>query len=173
MNFFYRLIIFFISLQVSSIAYAAFKIKPGLWEIQSKTSVNGQSVDAGKQMNQALKKMSPAQRQQMENMMGAKGINFGDKGIKVCHSEEASTEKNLIQKDDNCKITDKKELSDGIKFNIKCETGSGSAEYHLTSENSYKGWNEFQTKQGKSRTEFLGQFLSADCGAVKPLQMVK
>lgn len=170
MNFVYPLIIFFISLQVSSISYAAFKIKPGLWEIQSKTSVNGQPVDAAKQMNQALQKMSPAQRQQMESMMGAKGINFGDKGIKVCHTNKVSTEQNLIQKDkSNCKITDKKELSDGIKFNIKCETGSGAAEYHWTSENSYKGWNEFQTKQGKSRTEFSGQFLSADCGSVKPM----
>ena len=168
-----QFLLFSLTLIVCSVSHAAFKIKPGLWEVQTATSVNGKTINASQKMNETLKAMSPVQRKQMEKMMGAKGINFSENGVKVCHSE-ASMDENLIKDPQhNCEIKDRKNLADGIKFDIHCKNGSGKAEYHRTSDTSYKGFNEFQTEKGKSRTEFTGKFVSKDCGDVKPLQMVK
>lgn len=155
-------------------AQAAFKIKPGLWEIETKSQLNGaQSQDMTAKMQEAMKKMTPTQRAHMERMMGSHGMGFGDKGMKVCHTDKTMSAEALVQdKKSNCTVTDKQDLSDGVKFNIKCAKGSGSAEYHSTSDTSYSGWNEFETPRGKNKIEFKGKYLSADCGNVKPLNEV-
>lgn len=153
-------------------AQAAFKLKPGLWEVETKTQINGQNQDMQAKMQEAMKKMSPEQRAQMEKMMGSKGMGFGDKGMKVCHTDKTSDEALMQDKKSNCKITDKKELADGVRFNVKCDKGNGTAEYHATSDNSYTGWNEFETAKGKSRIEFNGKFISSNCGNIKPLNEV-
>ena len=154
-------------------ANAAFKIKPGLWEIETKSSVGGQSADMNAKMQEAMKKMSPAQKAQMEKMMGQHGMGFGEKGMKVCHTDKTMSAESLVQdKKSNCTITDKQDLADGIKFNIKCDKGSGMAEYHAPNDSSYSGFNEFETARGKNKIEFKGKFLSANCGNIKPLNEV-
>lgn len=167
---------YFLALTISVFAMqanAAFKIKPGLWEIETKTQMAGQgSQDMSAKMQEAMKKMNPAQRAQMEKMMGQHGVGFGDKGMKVCHSEKTSPETLIQEKNSNCSITDKEDLSDGIKFKFKCEKGSGAAEYRMTSDTTYTGWNEMETARGKNKIEFKGKFLSANCGNIKPLQDV-
>lgn len=162
-------IIFGITISTTSLAQAAFQLKPGLWEVQTTTSVNGKQINAGQKLNESMQKMSPAQRKQMEKMMGSKGLNFGENGVRVCHAKSTIAEKLIQDPKSDCQIKDKKELADGIKFNIQCKNGNGTAEYHRTSDTSYKGFNEFQTPEGKSRTEFTGKFLASDCGDVKPL----
>ncbi|AZZ36128.1 hypothetical protein CIK05_04745 [Bdellovibrio sp. qaytius] len=155
-------------------AHAAFKIKPGLWEIETKINNKGQSEDMGAKMQEAMKKMKPEQRAQMEKMMGSHGMGFGEKGMKVCHTDKTSTAESMVQNPKNkCTVTDKEDLADGVKFKIKCEKGNGAAEYHMTSDTSYSGWNEFETAHGKNKMEFKGKFLSADCGNVKPFSEVK
>lgn len=155
-------------------ANAAFKIKPGLWEIETKSQINGQSHDMNAKMQEAMKKMKPEQRAQMEKMMGSKGMGFGDKGMKVCYTEKALSDEGLVQDPKNkCKITDKKDLADGIRFNVKCDNGTGTAEYHATSDSRYSGWNEFETAKGKSKIEFKGKFLASNCGNIKPLNEAK
>ena len=150
---------------------AAFKLQPGLWEVQTKTNINGKSGDHMAKMQEAMKKLSPEQRAQMEKMMGSKGMGFGDKGMKVCHNEITSSPENMAgDKKSRCTITDKKELADGIRFNFKCDNGSGTAEYHAPSATNYNGWNEIKTTKGQSRIEFTGKFVSKDCGNIKPLQ---
>ncbi|MCM2353772.1 MAG: DUF3617 domain-containing protein [Pseudobdellovibrio sp.] len=153
---------------------AAFKLKPGLWEVETTTSVNGKTHDSQGQMQEMMKKMTPEQRAQMEKMMGSKGMGFGDKGMKVCHTEKSMSDEALVHDPKSkCKITDKKDLTDGVRFNVQCDKGSGSAEYHRTSDSAYTGWNEFQTAKGKSRMEFKGKFISNNCGNVKPLTEAK
>lgn len=168
-----KLLTAILAIALASTAQAAFKLKPGLWEVESKTSVNGKAADHMAKMQEAMKKMTPEQRAQMEKMMGSKGIGFGDKGMKVCHNERTASPEGLVQDPKSkCTITDKKDLADGIRFNIKCDKGTGIAEYHATSDSSYSGWNEFETAKGKSRIEFTGKFLSKDCGSIKPLREV-
>lgn len=166
-------LIFGLTILVSAMAHSAFQLKPGLWEVQTTTSVDGKQINAGQKMNEAMQKMSPAQRKQMEKMMGSKGVGFGENGVKVCHATATVEDSIVNDPKNNCEIKDKKELSDGVKFNIQCKNGSGTAEYHRVSDTSYKGFNEFQTEKGSSRTEFTGKFVSSDCGNVKPLQKVK
>lgn len=158
---------------ISLNAHAAFKLQPGLWEIQTKTNINGKSGDHMAKMQEAMKKLSPEQRAQMEKMMGSKGMGFGDKGMKVCHNEITSSPENMAgDAKSKCTITDKKDLATGIKFTYKCDNGSGTAEYHTTSATDYNGWNDIKTNKGQSRIEFTGKFLSKDCGNIKPLQAV-
>lgn len=169
----YHIFIISILTAAAPFANAAFKIKPGLWELRTTTAVKGKSISTSGQLSKTMKNLSPSQRKQMEKMMGAKGVSLGENGVKLCHSE-ATMDENLIKDPQhNCEVKDRKNLADGIKFDIHCKNGSGTAEYHKTSDTSYKGFNEFQSEKGKSRTEFTGKFLSTNCGDVKPLQLVK
>ena len=168
-----QVLLFSVTLIICSVSHAAFKLKPGLWEVQTSTSVDGKNVNASQKMGEMMKGMAPAQRKQMEKMMGAKGVQLTENGVKVCHSEASMDENQINDPQNNCEIKDRKNLADGIKFDIHCKNGNGTAEYHRTSDTSYKGFNEFQTAKGKSRTNFTGKFVSADCGDVKPLQQVK
>ena len=167
-------LITFTVLLLSVQVQAAFKIKPGLWEIETQSKLAGkESQDVNAQMQEAMKKMNPAQRAQMEKMMGSHGMGFGNKGMKICHTDKTMSAESMVQdKKDNCTITDKQEFSDGVKFNIKCDKGNGSAEYRATSDSSYTGWNEFETAKGKNKIEFKGKFLSANCGNIKPINEV-
>ena len=168
-----QLLLYSLTLMICSASHAAFKIKPGLWEVQTSTLVDGKNVNSSQTLNESLQKMSPAQRKQMEKMMSGKGMNFTENGVRVCHTETSMDENLIKDPQNNCEIKDRKNLADGIKFDIHCKNGKGTAEYRRTSDTAYKGFNEFQTSNGKSRTDFTGKFVSADCGAVKPLQQVQ
>lgn len=167
---------YFLALTITALsihANAAFKIKPGLWEVETKSPNGGLGTDMSAKMQQAMKNMSPAQKLEMEKMMGQHGMGFGDKGMKVCHTDKTMSVEALVQdKKSNCTILNKQELSDGIKFDIKCDKGTGTAEYHAKDDSSYTGFNEFVTARGKNRIEFIGKFLSANCGNIKPLNEV-
>ena len=79
---------------VSESALAALSIKPGLWTVQSILKRDGQEIDAGKMMKEAMAKMSPEQRKQMEAMMakmggeGGPAFRMGDNGMQVCYTKE-------------------------------------------------------------------------------------
>jgi hypothetical protein len=123
-------------------SYAAFKLKPGLWEVQTK----------------------PKTKLPMKS---------ANNGMMVCYSEKSFTDEYLTANpkgNRKCTMTEKKDLSDGVQFYVKCDKGTKSvSEYRSGSENTYTGWNEIENANGKERIEFSGKFVSENCGDLKPL----
>lgn len=170
-----KLLTLLLPLALAIPAQAAFQLKAGLWEVESKNSMNGKSVDPQAQLKEMMKSMPAAQRTQMEKMLASKGVGMGSgKGMRICHTDKTMSDESLVSsKEDDCKIKNKKELSDGMRFDIDCKRGSGTAEYHRIDDSNYSGWNEFQTKEGKMRMDFKGKYISKDCGSVKPITQAK
>src|SRR6478735_8072302 len=56
---------------------AAQSMKPGLWEIHNKMAGNAEMDQAMADMQKELASMSPAERKQMEAMMGKQGLKIG------------------------------------------------------------------------------------------------
>lgn len=121
--------------------HAAFKLKPGLWEVKTK-----------------------------HPKLPLKSAN---NGMMVCYSDKSFTDEYLTAKNpgkSKCTMTEKKDLSDGVQFFVKCDKGTKSiSEYRSPNENSYTGFNEIETTNGKHRIEFSGKFVSENCGDLKPL----
>lgn len=160
------------------LAQAAFDLKPGLWEIETKSNVNGQSSPtraATRATNPIVQHMNAVQEARMEQLMNDAGTGFGHNGMKVCYEKGTFSQENMDkqQAKGDCKMTDKENLADGMRFHIKCKNSDMISEYHHASPTMYSGWNEIQTKSNKVRTEFSGKFVSADCGNVKPLSLIK
>ena len=150
-----------------------FQLKPGLWDIRYTSQINGEQFNAMAKMNESMKAMPAAQREKLQKIMSQKGIGMGSgNAVKICHTKE-SQDQALVQsqKEQKCKIEDRVELKNGIRFKLKCENGSGQSEYHKVSENNYKGWTEMETARGKMKMEFYGKFLSANCGDIKPFSL--
>lgn len=166
---------FLFSLLVLSLNAQAFNfnLKPGLWEVTHKTEMDGKDLSAQmKKAEAAMKKMSPEQRQMMEQMMKSKGVDVsgGPGKIKVCYTKEMIEKRSLMQGQANCKIENQKDLNDGISFEFKCDSGTGKAEYHLKNDTNYFGKMDVQSKRGNMKMDFNGKFLATDCGDVKPMQ---
>ena len=63
---------------------------PGLWEMRNKMGGNPEMDKAMAEMKKQLASMPPAQRKQMEAMMGQRGLSVGAEGMsmKVCITPE-------------------------------------------------------------------------------------
>ncbi|MBN9426107.1 MAG: DUF3617 domain-containing protein [Burkholderiales bacterium] len=145
-------------------------VKPGLWEMQ----VRSPELDQMRaQMQAQMAKMSPAQRAQMEAMMGQAGFGVGPGGTtRVCITPE-------MVKQAPMSVPDKCKGSWQVKgrlvsFEYTCQDGTqGRGETHYGSDTAFSGWIESASPRGKQRIENSGRWVAADCGNVKPLPPVK
>ena len=168
-------------------ASAQQKMRPGLWEhSMSMKSQSGQLEAAMAQAQKAMAGMPPAQRKQMEQMMAAQGIGIssGSQGqtIKVCITPEQADLDKLPQQD-GC--TQKVQRMDAntmkVSFQCKGEAGesptSGEGTVSFQSATAYTG--QFKIKSTiNNKPEQIdmaqkGQWLSGDCGAIKPAPTVR
>ena len=156
---------------------------PGLWAIQNKMGGNPEMDKAMAAMQKQLASMPPAQRKQMEAMMGQNGMSIGAGGamtVKVCITPEMAARSELpSHTEGDCTSTVTSRSGNTIKSKFVCKTPPSSGEGTYT----FAGDKAFSTKMvmqsvrnGKPETMTMdgqGQWLSADCGAVKPIQPPK
>jgi hypothetical protein len=161
-------------------------IQPGLWEVKvTQQVVDGQDVHAKmaavqSQMAQAMKNMPPAQRQQMEKMMGGR-IAAGD-AAQVCISPAmAAMDKPLPSKDMQCETIKTQRSGNNLDYEVSCKNathtfkGKGKSIFTAT---GMKTQMDMQTQDSKSGQQHHMQtatdmrFISKDCGAVKPLDQL-
>lgn len=169
-------------LLASSLAFAQSTTKPGLWEITSKMSspTNPQLAKQMEEAQKAMASMPPAQRKMMEEMMAKQGVSMspaagGATAIKVCISPEMAARPPVEQRQ-GC--TYKFSQSGAThKFSFQCANppGDGEGQIIFANADSYSGKMRINTMQGgKKETmdmQTTGQFLGANCGAIKPLGM--
>jgi hypothetical protein len=173
---------------------------PGLWETEWKMNVNGQDLGAlmRQAMEQALKQMPAAQREQAEQMMKAQGgaVAFGGKQqecLTPADAARAADPKRVLaemQEDaPQCRFEPVAVSGSALRFKGRCNDADGfsgdvEGDFTLASDKAWTGrWGGqgrmagvdeipgFKPAAG-GRVDFRmsgsGRWLAADCGAVKP-----
>lgn len=168
-------------------AQASGGLKPGLWESRVlKLNVNGQDMLSQmsamqEQMRQAMAKMSPAERKQMEAMMGAQ---MADPMMqRICISPEmAARDESILPRpeDAQCEQPKIKRSGQRTTFEVACKTREGPM---LTKGESLVSGDRVDTKvetvvttagggRQVSLTESTMKYLGKDCGSVKPVEQI-
>ena len=168
-----------------SLPVAAQKLAPGLWEVNMQMPGGPDLGAAMGQMNEALAKMPPEQRKQMQAMLAQKGMatpsaapaGAGGQpgGMRVCISKEMAARGDMPDPDGRCKQDSLARGGNKVNFKFNC-TGeppsSGTGEYVFSGDKGYQGKMLVNTVRGgkpvSMEMQLSGRFLSADCGEVKP-----
>lgn len=155
------------------------KVKPGLWEhSMDMRSQSGRVESAMAQMQAQLDKMTPAQRQQMEAMMGSMGVGLGQQrsSFRVCLSpEEAAKLEDVESPEENCRQEVLERSAKRMKVRFHC-TGEhpteGEGDYRFDGDSGYSGTSVMKTvidgKPDQMTMNHTAKWVSADCGSIKP-----
>lgn len=156
-------------------------LKPGLWEISNKMqSASGQMEKAMADMQKQMAAMPPEQRKMMQDMMAKQGMamNPGAGGaiaVKMCMTREMVERNELPSQQGDCKTTTSPRVGNTMKLSFVCTQPPSSGEGQVTfvSPEAYTAKMTLKsTVQGKPETMTMdgsGKWLSANCGAVKPM----
>ena len=104
---------------------------PGLWSVQSKMGGNPEMEKAMAEMQKQLASMPPAQRKQMEAMMGKNGMGVAPGGgfsLKVCVTPEMAARAELpSQTEGSCTntITSRQRPQDEVRLHQPTVVGRG------------------------------------------------
>lgn len=160
-------------LLTTSFAHAALNMKPGLWKVSMMMESEGKKHDPSAQMKAAMAKMPEAQKKQMMDMMAKHGAGMSEDGAtQVCYSKQMIEKPESFQKQQKkCDTKIIKNTSTEVVMNFKCEDGSkGDATWTVSSSDKMKGLINMTNSKGKvSKIDYTGNFVKADCGAVKPI----
>ncbi len=148
------------------------KIKPGLWEIQHKTAVNGQELP---DMQQMMANVPPGMRGQVEAMMAKNGAGMTEKGVSVCITQEQINNNTYgMDNKGHCKVSDVQHSGNRTSLKMRCEDPKGEGETTVTQispvqwQSTTRMTIEEQGKPQAINSEATGRWLKADCGAIKP-----
>lgn len=158
--------------------------KPGLWEITNKMGGSAEMDKAMAQMQQQMASMPPAQRQQMQDMLAKQGMSMsmgagagGGISVKVCITKEMAERNEMPQpQQGDCKSTASPRVGNTQKISFSCTQppSSGEGQITFTSNEAYTmkmvTTTSVKGKPEKMTLDGSGKWLSADCGAVKPMK---
>jgi hypothetical protein len=156
-------------------------LKPGLWEINNKMqSGSGQVEKAMADMQKQMASMPPEQRKMMQDMMAKQGMSMspgagGGMAVKICMTRESIDRNELASQQGDCKTTTSPRTGNTMKMSFVCTQPPSSGEGQVTfvSPEAYTTKMAMKsTVQGKPETMTMdggGKWLSADCGAIKPM----
>lgn len=160
-------------------------IKPGLWEIQSQASINGQQMpDMSKQMAEAQKHMAemksqmanmpPEMQERMKAAMSQQGhMGMTDKGVTVCMTQEQINRSEIGHDPNNhCKQTDISHSGAKTTIKMHCDSPQEAdmvSEVTRISDTEWKSVTHMTTGQRTVDATGSGKWLKADCGDVKPM----
>lgn len=175
-----RIAFIVMGLFISGFAFAQSNTKPGLWEVTSKMSspTNPQLAKQMEEAQKAMAAMPAAQRKQMEDMMAKQGVNMsagagGTTVIKVCISPEMASRPPVEQRQ-GCKYSfSQSGKTHNFSYTCANPPSDGEGQVVFSDSDNYTGKMRFNSTQaGKKETMeaiTTGKFLSANCGAIKPL----
>ncbi|MGB4072488.1 DUF3617 domain-containing protein [Pseudomonas sp.] len=150
---------------------SAVDIQPGLWEISSNNmQVDGQAVPGMETMLEQLKNLPPEQRQMMEQMMAQKGVQLGDKGVRICMTEAQIKAQQLPLQDPESGCSNEVlERSDELwKFRFTCPNGQGQGETRFVSDKEFTSQITGTYDGQSSSMQSHARWVAADCGALQP-----
>lgn len=156
-------------------------IRPGLWSIENKVGGNPEMDKAMAQMQAQLAAMPPAQRKQMEAMMGKSGVSMaagGAMAVKACLTAEMVERQQMpTQTQGDCTSKIESRTGNTLKISFTCTNpvSSGQGVYTFESDKAYTMKMAIKSQEGGQTRNMTmdakGQWLSADCGNVKPITL--
>lgn len=156
---------------------------PGLWEIRNRMGGSPEMDKAMAEMHQQLAALPPAQRQQMEAMMGQRGLSVGAGGtvaLKACITPEMAARAELpSQTEGDCTMTVVSRSGNTLNTRFTCQNppSTGEGRFTFSGDKAYTSHVVMRTtRNGKPETLTLdgeARWLAASCGNVKPLATPK
>jgi hypothetical protein len=174
-----------ILLMLSSSVFAqSSSLKPGLWEMKPTRHVvdgrdlTAQMAAASAQMEQAMAKMTPEQRKQMEAMMSAQGRaqSVAGGGTRICISPAMAAKDNpMVDPKGRCEPAKVSRNGNKTSFEFNCtadghtEVGSGESTVSGDTVTTRVDMTMTDT-QGRHtmQTESQMRYLGPDCQGIKP-----
>lgn len=154
-------------------------IQPGLWAMENKMGGNPEMEKAMAQLRAQLAAMPPAQRKQMEAIMGKSGVSMATGGamaVKVCITPEMAARQQMptqTQGDCTSKVDSRSGNTMKISFTCTNPVSSGEGVYTFESDKAYTMKMAIKSQEnGQPRNMTMdakGQWLSTDCGNIKPM----
>ncbi len=159
---------------------AAQTLKPGLWEITSRTAGNPQADQAMAEMRKQLESMPPEQRRQMEAMMAGRGVQMapaagGGMAARVCMTKDMVERNEVPQQQGDCRTTRQQRSGSTVSMAFACTNppSTGESTVTIASPEAFSSRTRVTaTHQGRNETmamEANGKWVGADCGAIKPM----
>ena len=169
-----------LALTGGAMSLSAQTLKPGLWEIKNNMSTGSGELEKAMAMAQKeMAKMPADQRKMMEDMMAKQGVGLGAGSgtptLKVCMTQEMIERNDVTAQQGDCQHTVLPRSGNTMKFSIVCSKPPSSGEGQITfvSPEAYTMKMNIKTQaKGKPETMTMqasGQFLSPECGAIKPM----
>ena len=160
-------------------AAQAQKMAPGLWEAtMAMKGADGKMDNMAARMQAQMASLPPEQRKKMEEMMARQGVGMaaGKAGaVRICISkEQAERNEPPATADGNCRNDGFQRSGATVKYQFSCANPptKGTGEFTLTSDKSYQGRVRVEGgaagKAGITEMQQTGQWIGADCGALKP-----
>lgn len=154
-------------------AQTAPPIKPGLWQVQSERTLDGQKAP---DMSQQMANMPPEARKQMEAMMKQRGMDIsgGVNNMKMCMTREQLDEGRWRSDESNCKTDFITRTSSQWKWRSVCTQppSESEGEANIASPERYTvKVSTVSKRKGEPHTSQMtmnAKWLGADCGDVKP-----
>lgn len=163
-------------------------IKAGLWELKQIKQImdgrdmGGQMAAAQAEMQQAMANMSPAQRKQMEAMMGSRGMPAGAAGgaQRICISPAmAASDKPMVDPEGRCEPAKMSRSGNKTSFEFNCTTAGrsmvGKGESTISGDTVNTRMDMTTTDaQGRHtmQSESQMKYLGPDCQGLKPIDQI-
>jgi len=156
-------------------------LKPGLWSLSNTmTSSDPQISQAMSAMQQHMANMSPEQRQQMQKMMQQNGVQLdvganGSLQTKLCMTREMAERKEFPVQQGDCKqtFTQQSPTRGHVAFTCTKPPVSGDGEFTADNDKSYRARLKIKSEEeGRNQVvdmDVTGNWLSADCGNIRPI----
>lgn len=150
---------------------AAQTLKPGLWEMQQKTSGDPQMDQRMAEMRQQMEAMPPQQRKQMEAMMGGGGVTR----VRFCLTPEMAQRNEIAFPAGDCQSRQQRSGNElRVAYTCTRPRSKGDMQITLTGAEAFAIHSTSTSDTGgKPQTlvvDGTGRWLAADCGDVKPIQ---
>lgn len=165
-------------LLVTGMAWAQpLPLKPGLWQVTSRVSVDGKTLP---ELGEVMKGMNPERRRQLEAAMAKQGLVLSPGGggaVRVCFTQ-ADLQRGVLGQPDprgNCVTQVESRSNTAMRYRFTCTQppSAGTAEVTHQTDSAFTNRVQAITQhQGKELGVLLtgqGEWLSADCGSVKPV----
>ncbi len=171
------------ALMLAGLPTMAQTLKPGLWEINNKMQTGSGQLEKGMaEMQKQMAAMPPEQRKMMQDMMAKQGVSMGASApgnmlVKICMTKEMVERNELPSQQGDCKTTTSPRIGNSMKMSFVCTQppSSGEGSVVFISPEAYTSKMAMKTMvQGKPETMSMdgsGKWLSADCGAIKPISV--
>jgi hypothetical protein len=156
-------------------------MKPGLWSLSNKmTSSDPEVQQAMSAMQQHMANMPPEQRQQMQRMMQEHGVQLdvgagGALQTKMCMTREMAERKEVPVEQGDCRqtFTQQSPTRGHIAFTCTKPRVSGEGDVTADNDTSYRAHMKIRSEEeGRNQVvdmDVAGNWLSADCGNIRPV----